>query len=184
MLLRSIQQCCLQINHFRLVSSYVNTPNMLCETVDSMYACNAFNPDRRSGRNNERIPPLRHWSHPCAVACSPAPRDSLMNFAVLSLTALNEAYILLLSSPSHNALTQQQAKGPDEDKLSLACFNSGDVPELIGRLNVALSRSHKVISLPMFRKELGVRALYPFLLRRRSFPCSAILAGVVHPSVS
>ncbi|CAN0546088.1 unnamed protein product, partial [Laminaria digitata] len=49
-----------------------------------------------------------------------------------------------------------EAKGPQEDKLSLACFNSGDVPELIGRLSVALSpATHKVISLPMFRKDRG-----------------------------
>ncbi|CAM9718620.1 unnamed protein product [Ectocarpus sp. 4 AP-2014] len=50
----------------------------------------------------------------------------------------------------------REAKGPHEDKLTLACFNSGDVPELIGRLSVALSHAtHKVISLPMFRKDLG-----------------------------
>ncbi|CAN0544094.1 unnamed protein product, partial [Ectocarpus sp. 12 AP-2014] len=50
----------------------------------------------------------------------------------------------------------REAKGPQEDKLTLACFNSGDVPELIGRLSVALSHAtHKVISLPMFRKDLG-----------------------------
>lgn len=41
--------------------------------------------------------------------------------------------------------------------MSLACFNAGDVPELIGRLSVVLSRAdHKVISLPMFRRDLGV----------------------------
>lgn len=51
----------------------------------------------------------------------------------------------------------QEGTGAQEDKLSLACFNSGDVPELIGRLNVALSpANHKVISLPMFRRDLGV----------------------------
>lgn len=52
---------------------------------------------------------------------------------------------------------EKEGKGPLEDKLTLACFNSGDVPELIGRLSVALSHAtHKVISLPMFRKDLGV----------------------------
>ncbi|CAM9124083.1 unnamed protein product, partial [Scytosiphon promiscuus] len=50
----------------------------------------------------------------------------------------------------------REGKGPQEDKLTLACFNSGDVPELIGRLSVALSQTtHKVISLPMFRKDHG-----------------------------
>lgn len=53
--------------------------------------------------------------------------------------------------------SKQEGNGPQEDKLTLACFNSGDVPELIGRLSVALSHAtHKVISLPMFRKDLGV----------------------------
>lgn len=52
---------------------------------------------------------------------------------------------------------QKEGKGQLEDKLTLACFNSGDVPELIGRLSVALSHAtHKVISLPMFRKDHGV----------------------------
>lgn len=55
---------------------------------------------------------------------------------------------------------EQEGTGPQEDKLTLACFNSGDVPELIGRLSVALSHAtHKVISLPMFRKDLGVSSL-------------------------
>lgn len=53
---------------------------------------------------------------------------------------------------------EKEGSGPREDKLTLACFNSGDVPELIGRLSVVLSHAtHKVISLPMFRKDLGVR---------------------------
>lgn len=57
----------------------------------------------------------------------------------------------------------QKGNSPQEDKLSLACFNSGDVPELIGRLNVTLSpANHKVITLPMFRKELGVSRSPPW----------------------
>lgn len=55
---------------------------------------------------------------------------------------------------------EKEGKGPQEDKLTLACFNSGDVPELIGRLSMVLSHAtHKVISLPMFRKDLGVSCL-------------------------
>lgn len=56
-----------------------------------------------------------------------------------------------------NQRRKKEGKAPQEDKLTLACFNSGDVPELIGRLSVALSHAtHKIISLPMFRKDLGV----------------------------
>lgn len=57
-----------------------------------------------------------------------------------------------------NVCTPVQASDGTPDKLSLSCFNAGDVPELIGRLDVALSpENHKTISLPMFRRGLGVR---------------------------
>lgn len=59
---------------------------------------------------------------------------------------------------------EKEGSGPQEDKLTLACFNSGDVPELIGRLSVVLSHAtHKVISLPMFRKDVGV-SWWPWVL--------------------
>lgn len=67
---------------------------------------------------------------------------------------MNQCVLTLCLSFLSRALGRgQEGKNAEDDKLSLACFNSGDVPELIGRLSVALSRSHKIISLPMFRKD-------------------------------
>lgn len=86
---------------------------------------------------------------------------------------LREATALILCISGMNFYFSNSAKeatGPHQDKLSLACFNSGDVPELIGRLSVALSpTTHKVISLPMFRKDLRV-----------SYYSVLIFIGVLH----